>query len=65
VAITAQHRAVVARFRTLVEEAGLEPPDEIEYGHVTVWFLWHERKLCVAVDLTNAPPEYASAGSAG
>jgi hypothetical protein len=48
--ITRRHRAIEARFRELVEEADLPAPDEVEYEHESVTFLWHGPKVAVAVD---------------
>lgn len=39
------------RLRDLLESNGMPQPDEVEYGHWCVRFLFHEPKLCVVIDL--------------
>ena len=41
------------RFRKLLEEGGLEPPDEVlhETDPDELVFLWHEEKVAVVVEL--------------
>ena len=58
--ITRRHRNAEARFRQLLETAGVPPPDEVDYDPVSVVFLWHDRRLAVFVDLddpTRASPD--------
>jgi hypothetical protein len=42
--------AIERRFRELVADAGVLPPDRIEYGADEVTFLWDEPKLAVVVE---------------
>jgi hypothetical protein len=44
--IDAEHR-----FRELLRDNDLPQPDEVEYGHTCVRFLFHESKTCVVIDL--------------
>jgi hypothetical protein len=44
--IEAEHR-----LRELLRAEGLPQPDEVEYGHTCVRFLFHESKTCVVIDL--------------
>ena len=44
--IEAEHR-----MRELLRSEGLPQPDEVEYGHTCVRFLFHESKACVVIDL--------------
>jgi hypothetical protein len=44
--IEAEHR-----LRELLRAEGLPEPDEVEYGHTCVRFLFHESKTCVVIDL--------------
>ena len=37
--------------RELLRKEGLPQPDEVEYGHTCVRFLFHESKACVVIDL--------------
>ena len=39
------------RLRELLRSEGLPQPDEVEYGHTCVRFLYYESKTCVVVDL--------------
>jgi hypothetical protein len=39
------------KLRRLLDDAGLPPPDEVQYGEACVRFLWHDRKVAVVVDL--------------
>jgi hypothetical protein len=41
------------RMLRLLDDYGLERPDEIEYGERCVRFLWHDRKVAVVVDLDD------------
>lgn len=42
------------RMRRLLESEGLPQPDEVEYGHSCVRFLFHESKACIVIDLDEA-----------
>ena len=44
------------RMRELLEDNGLPPPDEVEYGYTCIRFFWHETKSVVVVDI-DEPPE--------
>ena len=43
--------------RSLLEENDLPQPDSVEYGYGTVWVRWHDRRLVVAIDVDEPPPE--------
>ena len=43
--------------RTLLDESGLPAPDEIEYGHTCIRLIWWEKKVCIVVDIDEAPPD--------
>lgn len=47
--IRAEHR-----MRQLLESEGLPQPDEVEYGHSCVRFLFHESKACIVIDLDGS-----------
>jgi hypothetical protein len=51
---TPRHAAAEASFRALLANAGIEPPDAIEYGFACVRFFWTGPKLVVVVDLDGA-----------
>jgi hypothetical protein len=40
--------------RDLLRREGLPQPDEVEYGHTCVRFLFHESKACVVIDLDES-----------
>jgi hypothetical protein len=44
--IEAEHR-----MRELLRSGGMPQPDEVQYGHTCVRFLFHESKTCVVIDL--------------
>jgi hypothetical protein len=44
-------RQAERRFLQLIDDTGLPPPDEVEYGENCVRFLWIDRKVVVVVDL--------------
>jgi hypothetical protein len=48
--ITDKHREAESRFRKLLTDAALPPPDTVEYDPESVVFLWHEPKVAVFVD---------------
>jgi hypothetical protein len=50
VAETSRHQEVETRFRALVADADLPPPDDVGYEPESVVFYWHEPKLAVVVD---------------
>jgi len=50
-----RHRDAEARFRSLLEEAELAPPDRVEYDAEELVFFFDEPKLAVIVELE--PPE--------
>ena len=52
--ISPRHRDAETRFRRLVEDAGLDPPDAVEYGLDRVTFFWTGPKVAVIVDLDDA-----------
>ena len=55
--ITPRHRDAESRFRRLVADAGLEPPDTVTYERESVTFFWNEPMVAVVIDLddTEAP----------
>ena len=52
--ISPRHQDAETRFRRLVDDAGLDPPDAVEYGFECVRFFWTGPKVCVVVDLDDA-----------
>ncbi len=46
-----QKQHVERRMLRLLEDAGIQPPDEVQYGELYVRFLWHDLKVAVDVDL--------------
>jgi hypothetical protein len=54
---TARHRTVEAHFRSLVEEAGVGPPDRVEYQARAVVFLWDGPQVAVVVDFDDVPAD--------
>ena len=56
VTATTAHEDAERRIRAIVEEAGLSPPDEVEYRRDEIVLLWHETKLAVIVELGDLEP---------
>jgi hypothetical protein len=54
---TARHRTVESHFRTLVDEAGVGPPDRVEYQARAVVFLWDGPQVAVVVDFDDVPAD--------
>jgi hypothetical protein len=54
---TARHRTVEARFRSLVDAHGMDPPDAVEYEPHGVTFLWHGQQVAVVVDFDDLPAD--------
>ena len=52
--ISPRHHAAETRFRRLVADAGLDPPDAVEYDPDSLTFLWTGPKVAVIVDLDDA-----------
>jgi hypothetical protein len=52
--ITPRHRSAETRFRHLVDDAGLDPPDAVEYDADSLTFFWNGPKVAVIVDLDDA-----------
>jgi hypothetical protein len=46
----ARHEEVELSFRRLVDDAGLAPPDRVEYVQRSVIFYWDAPRLAVYVD---------------
>jgi len=66
--ITPRHEEAEARFRAVLANAGIDPPDAVEYGFTCVRFFWARAKLCVVVDLDEpscAHPGVVSGGRTG
>lgn len=59
---TDEHRAAEARFKRLVEDALLPPPDRVEYEPRAVLFYWDEPKAVVIVDLDDPDADALDAG---
>jgi hypothetical protein len=52
--ISLRHREAETRFRRLVADAGLDPPDAVEYDPDSLTFFWTGPKVAVIVDLDDA-----------
>jgi hypothetical protein len=63
--ITPRHREAETGFRALLANAGIEPPDAVEYGFACVRFFWTGPKLAVIVDLDDAETPVVVNGSPG
>ena len=63
--IAQRRREAEEAFLAIVREAELKPPDEIEHDGHEVVFLWHETKLAVVVDCSDAAPEFPVEAGAG
>jgi hypothetical protein len=46
------------KMRDLLEDSGLPPPDEVEYGFTCIRLFWYEQKAVVVVDI-DEPAEAA------
>ncbi|HEX8854466.1 MAG TPA: hypothetical protein VF752_02615 [Thermoleophilaceae bacterium] len=51
---TPMHEAAELKMRELLEDNDLPQPDEIEHEETSIVLTWHESKLVVMVDLTDA-----------
>lgn len=51
--INPRHRDAETRFRRLVADAGLDPPDAVEYGPDSLTLFWNGPKVAVIVDLDD------------
>ena len=54
---TEAHRAAESRFRRLLEDAELPPPDRVDYEPAALTFFWDATKTAVVVDLEGPEPE--------
>jgi hypothetical protein len=52
--ITPRHRAAETDFRRLLADAGLDPPDAVEYAVDSLTFFSSGPKVAVIVDLDDA-----------
>ena len=43
------------KVRELLDDQGLPPPDEVEYGYGCVRLFWHETKTVLVVDIDDPP----------
>src|SRR3954454_18733911 len=65
---TARHREAEARFRGLLADAGLAPPDAVEIRSEELVFYWSGPKVAVVVELDGAgvpAPEGSRADGSG
>ncbi len=60
---TPRHIQAEVDFRQLIASNDLPEPDEVEYSRGSVYFLWNEPKLAVAVDLDDPAPTPSSAAA--
>lgn len=58
----ARHRIAEARFRELLADAGLGPPDRVEYAARSVVFFWEGPRVAVAIDFDDPVSVAAGAG---
>ncbi|HEX5617883.1 MAG TPA: hypothetical protein VFX51_05660 [Solirubrobacteraceae bacterium] len=63
--ITPRHRHAEERFRRLVDDAGLDPPDAVTYECDSVTFLWTGPRVAVVVDLDDAEAPIVNSHRAG
>jgi hypothetical protein len=42
--------------RTMLEEAGLPAPDQVEYGYTCIRFFWNEPRVVLVIEI-DEPPE--------
>ncbi len=57
-----QKIAVERKMRALIETEELPEPDWIEYGHTCVRVIWERPKLCVVIDIDEAPEGFEKVG---
>ncbi len=57
-----QKIAVECKMRALIETEELPEPDWIEYGHTCVRVIWERPKLCVVIDIDEAPEGFEKVG---
>jgi hypothetical protein len=50
-----RHCDVEARFRDLLDAAGLPAPEEVAVLERSIVFVWYEPEACVLVDLDELP----------
>jgi hypothetical protein len=43
------------KMRELLDDQGLPPPDEVEYGFACVRLLWRETRTVVVIDIDEPP----------
>jgi hypothetical protein len=63
---TEQHREAEAAFRNLIDDGDLAEPDDVQYMHEGVLFLWHAPQLAVMVefdDVADPQPQNTPSGS--
>ena len=52
--ITPRHLEAEVRFRAMLADAEIDPPDAVEYGYTCVRFFWNGPKVVAVVDLEDA-----------
>jgi hypothetical protein len=57
-----QKIAVERKMRELIETENLPEPDWIEYGYTCVRVVWERPKLCVVIDIDEAPEGFEKVG---
>jgi hypothetical protein len=54
---TPRHAQVETRFRALLDDAGLAPPDRVEHGPTSIVFCWDGPRVAVIVDFDRDDQE--------
>ena len=57
-----QKVAAERRMRELIESEGLPEPSRVEYGYTCIRLFWEESKLCLVIDIDEAPEGFEQIG---
>jgi hypothetical protein len=48
--------------RKMLEESGIPQPDDVEYGHTCIRFLWNEQKVALVIEIDEPPEDFETVG---
>ncbi len=57
-----QKIAAEQKMRELIESEGLPEPNRVEYGYTCIRLFWEESRLCLVIDIDEAPEGFEKIG---
>ena len=48
--------------RKMLADGGLPQPDDVEYGHTCIRFLWNDQKVALIIEIDEPPEDFETVG---